>query len=500
MPEKAAPERASNRQMVRNFLSQVIFRAFGMVASLVTVAITTRHLGASSYGALTTAVMFVALWTSLTELGIGSVIVRRVMSGRGDLERLVRVNAGLSLVYCIPLFGITAVSGALVYRDDSEIVAMVTIVSIGLILTTIASCLEPVFQVTVKFRAVGLSDLLSRIGSLCATALLIQLHSATVWFALVQLVPPVVVLLVQGFAASRITNWWPIVSRAESWDLIKEALPLTGVLIIGVLYWRVDGVILSLRSTTDQVGIYGLAYALTFTLSALANIFQSTTLSATVHAFARNRARFSNFISKSVESMLFVGAPVAVVGAILAKPIVGVVSSSEFVEQGGPTVALLSIAVALTFVTAALSQGLFAAHDQVFMLRLNIVTLLINIVLNILLAPRYGAVGAGAALVLTEACGVVIASWRLHHLADYRTPWVYLARLSVPLLACATTAYIMRGAPALLSVIVAALVYITVNITIGPTTLSAIKSALSTKTDAEESENSHAGKADCDEL
>lgn len=496
-PEAVTPPgRVSNYQMVRNFANQAIFRALGMAASFGTVAITTRHLGASSYGALTTAVMFVALWTSLTELGIGSVIVRRVMSGRGDLERLVRVNAGLSMTYCLPLFGVTAVSGAFVYRDDPEIVAMIAIVSTGLILTTISSCLEPVFLVTVRFGAVALSDLASRIGTLCATVVLVQLHSATVFFALVQLVPPMVVFTIQGVAAARIINWRPVISLAESWNLIKEALPLTGVLIIGVLYWRVDGVILSLRSTTEQVGIYGLAYALTFALSALSTFFHSTTLSAMIHASERNRAQLAHFTAKAVQWMLFAGAPIAVVGAILAKSIVELGGSSEFVEHGGPTVAILSFAVALTFLTGTLSQALFAAHDQVFLLRVNVVNLLINISLNILLAQPYGAVGAATALVLTEAIGVLIASWRLSHLAGYRTPWSYLARLSLPLLTCAAVAYVMREAPVLLTIPVAAVVYISINVTIGPTALSTIKSALSKTTETEENEILHARKAD----
>ena len=74
-----------------------------MLASVVSVAMTARYLGPGRYGQLTIAVVFIGMWTSLADLGIGTVIVRRVTSGRGELERLVRVNSGLSLVYCVPL-------------------------------------------------------------------------------------------------------------------------------------------------------------------------------------------------------------------------------------------------------------------------------------------------------------------------------------------------------------------------------------------------------------
>ncbi|WP_458318432.1 oligosaccharide flippase family protein [Mycolicibacterium brisbanense] len=464
--------------MAQAFGQQLVFRALGMVASVLTVAVTTRHLGPIAYGHLTTAVVFVGMWTSLTELGVGAVLVRRVMSGNGDLERLVRVNAGMSLVYCVPLFGIAATSGVLVYRGNDEVVRMVLIVSCSLILTTVTSCFEPIFLARVRFTAVAWSDLVSRIASLAVTMILIMNDANTVWFAVVQLVPPVVVLAIQGVAAARIADWRPVFSLSECWHLLRESLPQTGVLIIAVLYWRADGVILSLRSTPDQVGVYGLAYTLAFTLSVLSTFFQTSTLSAATHSFARDRGEFARFVTRSVETMVFVGAPIAVVGAVLAAPLVEVVGSSEFVAHGAPTLALLLVAVALTFVNAAISQALFAAHDQVFLFRLNLVNLIGNIVLNVVLAPRYGAVGAAVALIVAEVAGLLVVTWRLGRIAPYRVPWMFLVRLTIPLGFAAALALSLSHWPVLITVAFAAGAYLGVNLILGPVTPRVIRSIL----------------------
>jgi O-antigen/teichoic acid export membrane protein len=480
--EPPVSSRVSNRVMARAFSQQLVFRALGMVASMLTVAITTRHLGPSGYGHLTTAIVFVGLWTSLTELGIGAVVVRRVTAGKGDLGRLIRVNSGMSLIYCIPLFALAAASGALVYRDQREVVAMVLIVSCSLILTTVSSCFEPVFLARVRFTAVAWSDLVSRVASLAATVLLVAVGADIVWFAVVQLVPPAVVLLIQGLAAARMVDWRPVFSLSESWDLLRESLPQTGVLIIAVLYWRADGVILSLRSTPDQVGVYGLAYTLAFTLSVLSTFFQSSTLSAATHAFASDRSEFARFVARSVESMLFLGAPVAVVGVVLAQPIVELVGSSEFGAHGGLALALLFVAVALTFLNAAISQALFAAHDQVFLFRLNLVNLLGNIALNIVLAPRYGAVGAGAALLVAESVGLLVVSWRLSRITPYRTPLVFALRLVIPLTAAAMVAISLHDGAVLVALPCAAAAYLVVNLLVGPVTPRVIRALLTEQT------------------
>jgi O-antigen/teichoic acid export membrane protein len=465
----------STRLIARAFSQQVFFRILGILANVLTITVTTRYLEPYSYGALTTAVVFVGLWTSLTELGIGSVVVRKVMSGKGSLERLVRINAGMSIVYSLPLFAIAVVSGFAVYNGKDDVIEMICIISITLLLTTVSSCFQPIFVATLRFTAVAVSDLLSRLGSLAFTMILIENDAKLQWFAVVQLIPAAIVLVTQGVAASRIVNCRPVFSLRESWQLLRESLPQTAVLIIGVLYWRADGVILSLRSTQDEVGVYGLAYTLAFTISVLPGFFGTSTLSAMTRLYATSRERFAKFVVGSVETMLFVGMPIALVGSICAAKIVGVVGSAGFVEKGGPTLALLLVAASVAFVTGILSQALFAAHDQIFLLRLNCVNLVINVLLNIFLTPKFGAVGAGIAMLITECVGLVVANWRLSALTQYRTPWRVTFRLLIPLAACSSFSGLERGLSVFVTIPAAAIIYFAVNLLVGPVTLTKLK-------------------------
>ncbi|ETB23182.1 hypothetical protein O983_15925 [Mycobacterium avium 09-5983] len=55
-------------RMAHAFSVQLICRALGMLASVVSVAMTARYLGPGRYGQLTIAVAFVAMWTSFADL------------------------------------------------------------------------------------------------------------------------------------------------------------------------------------------------------------------------------------------------------------------------------------------------------------------------------------------------------------------------------------------------------------------------------------------------
>jgi O-antigen/teichoic acid export membrane protein len=441
-----------------------------MVASAVSVAVTARYLGPAAYGQLTIAIVFVGMWSSLVDLGVGTVIVRLVSSGRGNLERLVNVNSGLSLVYCIPLAALAAGSGLLIYHD-TDVRTMLVIMSVSLLFLTTTTT-APVFVTKVRFSAMAIADLASRIALLVIIVSLVVSHADIIWFAVANLIPSLFALLIQGVAASRHISLRPVFSPRETRDLLRKSLAQMVIVITVVLYWRADGVILSLLSSKAEVGVYGLAHIFALNTMVLSAFFQNSTLSTAAALFARDVAAFAGFMRRCVEIMYAIGMPVAVIGGMLAAPLIRLIGDEEFVERGAPTLALLFIAVALLFVSDTVSQGLFAANQQRFLLWVAIGALAFNVTLNCVLAGRYGAVGAGVALIFTELLAVAAASWGLHRACGYRMPVKFLMRVLVPTAVTAAVVLLLSGWHVLIIGGAAVAAYLLANLAIGPLTWS----------------------------
>lgn len=465
----------------RAFGLQMAGRVLGTGASLITVALTTRHLGPENYGYLTSAVMFVTLFLALTELGIGEVAVRRVtdtrLNVRPTIARLVQISLGFAIVWSIPLTLITLVTGIVVYHDNPEVVKMLFIVAGSITLTTLYSSFDPMFNVHMRFGWVALADFGGRVLSMALTVALVAVDAPLVWFAAVQLVPPAVNLALKSVAAVRLGVGRPIFDVRATRSLLIESFPITVVLIIAVLYWRIDGVLLSVLSTPEQVGHYGLAYSMAFMVTMVCELLLTSLLSTTTALFAADRERFTAFVARTSEIMYFVAVPVAVIGPILAGPIITLISSDSFAD-GAPVLGLLFVAAALTFLTGAASQALFAAHDQHFLMRLNAVTLVVNILANIALIPRFGATGAAVALVGTELIGLAASRWRLHHRKLYHEPFAFGLRLVVPTAAAAAIAVALQGFSPLVSLPAAAVGYLAVNLVAGPVNKRFIRQTL----------------------
>lgn len=454
-------------RIAQAFSIQLICRALGMVASVVSVAMTARYLGPGRYGQLTIAIVFVGMWAYLADPGTGAIIVRRVTSGRGELERLVRVNSGMGLVYCVPLALLAVASGLLIYRD-SDVRAMIVVLSAWPLILAMTTQVEPVFLTTVRFLAVGIADVAGRLSTLIVVACLIAARADVIWFAVAQLIPPALQLLIQGAAAARHISLRPIFAPREAADLLRESLALMGSMVIAVVYWRADGVILSLLSTHSEVGVYGLAGTIAMTTNMVSFLFLKSTLSTATELFSRDAAAFVGFLRRCVELMYFVAVPVAVVGAVLAGPLMEFLGDKAFVPRGTPTLALLFLAVALQLVTATLGQGLVACHQQRFLLQASFAGLVVNVALNLALDGRFGAVGAAVALVCTEFLGLTTAGWCLHRRCNYRTPVTFLLRVLAPTAPAAAMAVLLSGQQAILAVTAAAVTYLLASMAIGP--------------------------------
>jgi O-antigen/teichoic acid export membrane protein len=99
--------------------------------------------------------------------------------------------------------------------------------------------------------------------------------------------------------------------------------------------------------------------------------------------------------------------PVATLVWPVAPDVIRLVGSAEMVAGATRPLSVICIAVAIGMITLVISSALLNAYLQSFLARLNTATLVLNIVLNVALIPRYGAVGAAVALVVSQLCGLV---------------------------------------------------------------------------------------------
>lgn len=460
----------------RGVVIQVAARVAALGMSLVTIATSTRYLGIDQYGLLVATIVFVGVFESVANLGVDEVVTRRISQGRGTLGHLAGVQLGFTLLYG-PLLAVMAVlAGLVVHAGDPTLQIAIAIIASGLVFISVGSAATPVFQTRVRFGGAALADLLSRGLTLGATVAVAATDSGVLAMAAVQVIPPLVSMIVSLVAANRMERLRPRFEWRLTVSLVRESIPLTLILVVAIFYWRADGLLLSVLSTAAEVGAYGLALAIASNLSMIPQVFAQTSLSTFAERRHRDPEGFNRSVRVAMQIVIAILLPVAVLGPPLAEDIITLLSTSEFAERGTTVLQLFFVAIALGFLNPILSMALFSAGRQQFLLRMALVTLTVNIGLNVALIPSLGAVGSGIALIASEVLGVTASTWVLAR-EGARPPGVLDIARAVPGLAAGLgLIWLLRDAPFLVTAVAAGVAYAALALATGAMPVAVVRS------------------------
>lgn len=202
-------------------------------------------------------------------------------------------------------------------------------------------------------------------------------------------------------------------------DLIRHwfwgGLPFALAFVITTIYFRIDVPILDAIKGDVQVGWYGAAYkpfeALLFVpLSMLSVVFP---VLAVYHRESPQRVAWA--VSRFYKALLALGWPASVGTFVMVDAFRAVYRYPE----AAPALRVLALGIVFMFVSSAFIGALNAIDRQVAFTWAALGSMVVNLVLNLVLIPQFGYLGASWATVLTEVA-LCILGWTL--VARYLVP------------------------------------------------------------------------------
>jgi len=187
-------------------------------------------------------------------------------------------------------------------------------------------------------------------------------------------------------------------------DLVRQSLPFLTYGVLGVIYYRIDTVLLEALTGTAVVGVYGAAYRLFDTLVFLPNIVILAVMYPIMAKLSVNSERQLKIaIEKSVNFLLVAGIPI-MVGLIVAAPnILGFLyHRSDFSVGSVPVLRALAPGLAILYLNSVWTTALMSLKLEKRLPWMAAAALVVNIGGNLLLIPRLEGVGAAIMTSLTE--------------------------------------------------------------------------------------------------
>jgi PST family polysaccharide transporter len=205
----------------------------------------------------------------------------------------------------------------------------------------------------------------------------------------------------------RVTRWR--LHASVAWPLLRASWPLILSGLVIAVYTRIDQVMLAAMSGDAVVGTYSVAVRLAEAWYFIPVVVASSTLPTLLRSRARDSREFSDRMQRLLNSMVLVGYVTAIPMTFLARPLVLALYGPAYAD-GVTSLVILSWAGVFVALGVARENWMLAEGLMTLSFATTAWGALVNVVLNLILIPRYGATGAAIATLAAQVVAVLLST------------------------------------------------------------------------------------------
>jgi O-antigen/teichoic acid export membrane protein len=390
---------AGSREIASNIAVQLTARGVTMAIGVITVSLTARTLETRGYGVLNGMSSYVGLFGALTDLGFVIAVTQRMAAEpERESEWLgALVGARTTLAFAATI-ACAATIPFLKDVDNSHVVGWITTLTL---LSTGPQALMSVFQSRLRAPVVLAFSLVQSALWLFIVVGLAVTGGDTVEFAAAN----VCVLVIIGALQIRTTRRFADIAWREGrklWrTLLGVALPVGLASVFIIIYLRIDSVLLLQISGPHEAGIYAASYQFLTPLILLPAAVMSSIFPVISAVYDHDPARAGRLVQVGANFMAIVSLPILAGAIALSVPIIHLLYGNGYERSAGLLPILMIAFVSICYGNLAGYLAPVLKLQWRLALYAAIGTVL-NVVLNLLLIPPYGAYGSAWATVVTE--------------------------------------------------------------------------------------------------
>ncbi len=407
--QRVGDGRGRLRIVVNNTLISFGGQAITWISTLLLTMVYGRFLGANGFGELYLAVTLTGLVGFPLEFSFNQQLVREVAQYPHRASRYVS-NALLLKVVLWALLSIALLVLVTLLHYSLVEQIVVGLSGLTLLITSIGSVFSAMHTAVYRNFVPVIGSVIEKIlDTIVAYLLLRFLHVDVIPVASVLLIGALLNALWQAAWFYRLERPTFALDRATARELVRTSVPFLLYGALGVIYYRIDTVLLGALDGDVVVGLYGAGYKIFDTLIFLPGVIMSAVMYPMLARLSTNDAKaYRIAIEKSTNFLLICGMPLATGLGMAAPAIVGLLYHHD---EFGPTVTVmeaLAPGLILLYINSVMSSIIITRHHEKSLVWMAAVALVLNVSLNLWLIPRYHEAAAAAVTSITELALLVM--------------------------------------------------------------------------------------------
>ena len=368
-----------------------------------------RIFGATEYGKFTFALSFVSLFSILSDFGLGSLIIREFSKEKKDTEEFSSVFSLKLILSLITL--ILILFGSFFITEDIKIQKVIWILAVYILSNSFLSITYAFFRARQQMEYEAFVKILQAVVVTGIGFFIIFKAPSIENLSFGYLFASLIALFFTIFLfCLKICPLKLIFDKANWKKILTMSWPLGLSAILSMVYVNIDSIMMGSFNQIIQVGWYNAAYKIVGITMIPANFISGSFFPYLSKSFEKSKKEFKKAFDYYLEIAIYFSVPIVVGGIALAPKIIDLVYDPSYF----PSVLafkLLIIITFLSFFTGCFFQILFILNKQKKLLLITFLSAVTNIILNLILIPRYSLYGAAIAKVSTIFLILILIVW-----------------------------------------------------------------------------------------
>jgi len=361
-----------------------------------------RYLGPEKFGLLSYAQSFVALFSALATLGLDGIVVRELVKNPEREGELLGTSFGLKLIGALAVFIMLAI--AIPFTSNDRYTNILVFIIASATIFQAFNVVDMYFQAKVMGKFITFANTLSLLLSSIAKVVFILVQAPLIAFAWMVVFESFVLAIgyvyfyVNNHSLSDKKHFTFKLHTAKS--LLKDSWPLILSGLVIMIYMRIDQVMIKEMLNAEAVGQYAAAVRISEAWYFIPMVISSSLFPAIINAKKQSEELYYARLQKLYDLMVWIAIAIALPMTFLSDYVVHLLYGEQYKQAG--SVLMIHIWAGV-FVALGVASGKWFVAENLQMLAFwrTFYGMLINIILNLVLIPKYGAQGAAMATLIS---------------------------------------------------------------------------------------------------
>ena len=382
-------------------------RIIGMAITFFVGVYVARYLGPANFGLLSYAGSFVGLFAAIGTLGLDSILVRELVKDekrRGELLGTTFIFKVIGSIFVL----IIIVIAVRFTNNDNFTNLLIFIIAIGTIFQSF-NVIKFYFQAKVLSKYTVYAQIFASIICAAIKLMLIYFNMGLIYFAMVTLLQSII--LASGLIGMYIKQKSSLFSWSVNFglakNLLKDSWPLMFSGIAISIYMKIDQVMIKNMLDAKAVGNYAVAVRLSEVWYFIPMAITSSVFPAIINAKKISEKLYYERLQKLCNLMILISIVIALPISFFANDLINLIFGKQY-NQAGLVLAIYIWAGMPVFVACVHGKYWIIENLTKIVFYLTINAAFLNVILNLILIPIYGIIGAALATLISYTFSNII--------------------------------------------------------------------------------------------